>query len=194
MPFTLLVLVLAVTVSYARGGRLRRVADAPLRWSWLLFAGLGLQVLLAVGATRGLVPDDGVVGYLLLLTSQLLVVVWVVANWRLPGMLLVGLGLAMNAVVMGANGAMPVDPAAIRALGLEDARVPPGKHTLMTDDTRLWWLGDIWALPLLRSIISAGDVVLAAGLIPLTHALMSYRTQAERRRLRREQRRAHDPS
>lgn len=188
MPFTLIVLVLAVASSYARGGRLRRIADAPLRWSWLLFAGLGLQVLLNLAAARDVIPEAGPTGYLLLLASQLLVLTWVVANWQLPGMLLVGIGLAMNALVIGANGAMPVDPEAMRALGLEGAEVPPGKHILMTDDTRLPWLADIWPLPLLRSVISVGDVVLAAGLIPLTHALMSYRSAAERRRQRRHRR------
>ncbi len=183
MPFTLLVLVLAIVMSYARGGRLRRIADAPLRWSWLLFAGLALQLLLNVAAARGFIPDAGAGGYLLILLSQLLVLAWGIANWHLPGMVLVGLGLALNALVIGANGAMPVDPAAMHALGVEGEEVPPGKHTLMTEDTILPWLGDIWPLPMLRSIISVGDVVLAAGLIPVTHALMSYRRPAERRRL-----------
>jgi hypothetical protein len=45
---------------------------------------------------------------------------------------------------------------------------------LLDDATRLPWLADIWPLPPLRSIISIGDVVLAAGLIPLLHALMSW--------------------
>jgi hypothetical protein len=100
---------------------------------------------------------------------------WVVANWHLPGMRLVTIGLGLNALVIGANGAMPVDPDAILALGIDGATVPPGKHTLLDDQTRLPWLADIWPLPPLRSIISVGDVVLAAGLIPLTHALMSAR-------------------
>lgn len=184
MPFTLTVLVLAVTLSYLRGGRLRRIADAPLKRSWLLFAGLALQLVVDLGASRGLFVEAGPTGYLLLLISQVLVLAWVLSNWQLPGMLLVGIGLTMNAIVIGANGAMPVDPAAIRALGLEGAEVNPGKHILLTEQTRLPWLADVWPLPPLRSIISVGDIVLAAGLIPLTHGLMSYRPTAERRRRR----------
>jgi len=186
VPFTLTVLLLAVGISYLRGGRLHRIADAPLRHSWLLFAGLALQLLVDLGAGRGLLEGAGTVGYLLLLASQLLVLSWVLANWQLSGMLLVGIGLLLNAVVIGANGAMPVDPEAIAALGIEGAEVAPGKHVVLTEDTRLPWLADIWALPPLRSIISMGDVVLAAGLIPLTHALMSYRPAAVRRRRRRD--------
>jgi hypothetical protein len=175
VPFVLVSIAIAVAASYARGGRLHRIADAPLRWSWLLFVGVGLQVIVDLGAGRGWLPDAGWSGYLLLLLSHLVVLGWVVANWHLPGMRLVTIGLGLNALVIGANGAMPVDPDAIRALGIDGATVPPGKHTLLDDQTRLPWLADIWPLPPLRSIISVGDVVLAAGLIPLTHALMSAR-------------------
>jgi hypothetical protein len=178
VPFVLVSIALAVAASYARGGRLHRIADAPLRWSWLLFLGVVLQVVVDLGAARGFLPDAGWSSYLLLLTSQLVVLGWVVANWHLPGMRLVTIGLALNALVISANGAMPVDPDAIRALGIDGATVPPGKHTLLDDQTRLPWLADIWPLPPLRSIISVGDVVLAAGLIPLTHALMSSRSGA----------------
>jgi hypothetical protein len=173
VPFVLLSLTIAVVASYARGGRLRHVADAPLRWSWLLFVGVAVQVLVDLGAARGFLPDAGWSGYLLLLLSQLLVLGWVVANWHLPGMRLVTLGLGLNALVIAANGAMPVHPDAIAALGIEGATVAPGKHTLLDESTRLPWLADVWPVPPLRSIISIGDVVLAAGLIPLTHALMT---------------------
>jgi hypothetical protein len=178
VPFVLVSIALAVAASYARGGRLHRIADAPLRWSWLLFLGVALQVLVDLGTARGFLSEAGWSGYLLLLASQLVVLGWVVANWHLPGMRLVTIGLGLNALVIGANGAMPVDPDAIRALGIDGATVPPGKHTLLDDQTRLPWLADIWPLPPLRSIISVGDVVLAAGLIPLTHTLMSARTGA----------------
>jgi hypothetical protein len=177
VPFVLLSLTIAVAASYARGGRLHRVADAPLRWSWLLFVGVGLQLLADLGAARGVLPDAGWSGYLLLLASQLVVLGWVVANWHLPGMRLVTIGLGLNALVIAANGAMPVHPEAIRVLGIEGATVAPGKHTLLDESTRLPWLADVWPLPPLRSIISVGDVVLAAGLIPLTHALMSPRPE-----------------
>jgi hypothetical protein len=180
VPFVLASLLLAVGVSYVRGGRMHRVADAPLRWSGLLFAGVAVQVFVDVGAVRGFLPSAGGASYGLLLASQLLVLGWVVANWHLPGTKLVTIGLALNALVIGANGAMPVDPAAIQALGIEGATVSGGKHVLLDDATRLPWLADIWPLPPLRSIISVGDVVLAAGLIPLAHALMTWRADEER--------------
>lgn len=184
MLFTLTVVVVAVAVSYLRGGRLTRLAEAPLRATWLLLVGLGLQVAVDVAAARGALGDASTAGWLLLLVSQLLVLAWVVANHHLPGTVLIALGLAMNAVVIAANGAMPVSPAALAALGADPGVVPAGKHTLLTEGTRLPWLADILPVPLLRVVISAGDIVLAAGLIPLTHALMSFRPAEERRRAR----------
>lgn len=181
MPFVLVVLIVAVGLSRLRGGRLARVADAPLRWYGLLFLGVGIQVLVDLLASRDVLGDASTLGWVGLLVSQLLVVGFVAANWQLPGIVLVVIGLLLNAVVIAANGAMPVSPEAIAALGLDGAIVPPGKHTLMTEGTRLRWLADIWPLPPLRSIISLGDVVLAAGLIPLTHSLMTHTSAAERR-------------
>lgn len=184
MNFTLAVLLLAVAVAYLRGGRMHRLAHAPLRWSGLLLAGLGLQVVVDVLVGRGLLADASVPGWVLLFASQLLVLLWVLRNWHLPGMLLVGIGLLLNVVVVAANGAMPVAPEAITALGGDPLTLEPGKHTLLTPDSRLAWLADVWAIPPLRSIISVGDVVLAAGLIPLVHGLMTYRPAEERRRQR----------
>jgi hypothetical protein len=181
VPFTLAVLLLAITLAYARGGRLYRLVEAPLGWSWLLFVGLMLQVVVDLAVGRGVFADTSWGGPVLLFLSQALVLTWVIRNWQQAGMILIGLGLLLNMVVVTANGAMPVDPAAIAALGGDPAALEPGKHTLMTAGTRLPWLADIWALPPLRSIISVGDVVLAAGLIPLAHALMTYRPAAERR-------------
>ena len=173
MPFTLAVLALAVAASWLRGGRLRNVAHAQLHASWLLFLGVAVQVGVDLAASRRLLPDAGLSGWSLLLVSQLLVVAFLVRNRALPGTWLVAAGLLLNAAVMAANRAMPVDPAAIAALGIDGAVVAPGKHTLMTADTHLPWLADIIPVPWLRSILSVGDLVLAVGLVPMTHAVMT---------------------
>lgn len=182
MPLVVITVGAAVAVSWLRGGRLARLGEADLRWSWLLFAGLALQVTLDQAAGRGLLDD----GYLLLAASQVLVLVWVLGNWWRPGMLLVGAGLVMNAIVIAANGAMPVDPDAIAALGIPGAAVPAGKHVVMTEATRFAWMADVIPLPPVRTIISWGDIVLAAGLVPLVHHLMTYRSPVERRGGRRQ--------
>ena len=170
MPFALFVLLLAVLLSYLRGGRLHRIADAPLHGSGLLLVGIALQSAIDVAPAGALQAG---VTTVLLLAGQVLVVAWLVLNRHLPGVTLIGIGFALNALVIAGNGAMPVDPAALAALGVEAVALPSGGHVLMHPGTRLPLLADLWAVPLLRSVISAGDVVLAAGLIPLVHALLT---------------------
>lgn len=179
VPLTLVVIVAALAVSLLRGGRLGRLVDAPIRHSWLLAVGIALQVGVDVSAARGLAP--GLLSSAVLVSSQLLVVAWVVVNRYRPGMPLILLGLLMNLAVIAANGAMPVDPDAVAAAGGPDLVAPLGKHELLTDSTHLPFLADIFGIGLLRTVVSAGDVVLAAGLIPLVHDLMTYRPPHERR-------------
>jgi hypothetical protein len=167
---TLLPVAAAVVVGWLRGGRLHRIGEADLRGGWLLATGFGLQVALDVLATRGVLP--GTEGYPLLLLSQVLVGAWVVRNLRRPGVALIGLGLLANALVIAANGAMPVDPAAIVAAGGPADAQAVGKHVLADDDTALLWLADVIAVPPLRAVVSIGDLVLALGLFPLLLHLM----------------------
>lgn len=177
MPLVIVSLGLAVVVSLLRGGRLGRVAGSDLRLGSLLFVGLLLQLGVDAAAGRDLL-GEGVL-YAVLALSQLAVLGWVVANRSRPGMALIGLGLLMNAVVIGANGAMPVDPDAIDRLGIGPVEVAPGKHEPLTDDTRLAWLADVIPLPPIRTIVSVGDIVLAVGLLPLMHHLMSARQSTD---------------
>lgn len=174
MPFVVTVVLLAVAISYARGGRMRNIAVAPLHHGWLLAVGVVLQLGVDLAAAQGWLAPDTWWSYGLLAVSQLFVVAWVVVNRHLPGLILVAAGLAANALVMAANGAMPVSSEAIAALGIGDAEVPPGKHVLLDASTRLPWLADVIPVPPLRSIISVGDVLLAVGLVPLTHRLMTW--------------------
>lgn len=178
MPFTVLVLVAAVLAGYLRGGRLRRVADAHLRWVGLLFVGLAVQIAAGQAVAREILGDPVTV---LLVTSQGLVLLWVWANRHRPGTGLIGVGVALNAAVILANGAMPVDAEALTAVGAPAGELSSSRHTLMTPGTRLPLLADRFPLPSLRTVVSAGDVVLAAGLVALTHHLMTHSPSAERR-------------
>jgi hypothetical protein len=97
------------------------------------------------------------------------IVVFLVLNRHLPGMLLAGLGLAMNVVVIFTNGAMPVSLVAADIAGVETSLTEGIGHEPMTSGTVLPWLGDVIPLPGLGVVISAGDVVLAAGLATLAY-------------------------
>ena len=164
MALVLVVAVLGLALGLLLGGRLEALADQHVRLAAALPVGLAVQVvaLLLEPAGRALAAF----GYAV---AAGLVGAFALANLRLPGVPLMGLGLLLNALVVLANGvAMPVSVAAAQRAGLSraDLRLDDDPlHVERTDRTRLGWLGDVVAvpLPLRPQIVSAGDVLLASG-------------------------------
>src|SRR5439155_20104550 len=90
----------------------------------------------------------------------------------LAGITLISVGLLANAVVVAANGAMPVSiDAAYRArVGISAiASGSDARHQIAGTGTQLRWLGDVVPVPLpwRPEVVSAGDVLVAAGLAEL---------------------------
>lgn len=171
----LLAVVAAVIVALLRGGRFQHLLHVPLRYGWLALVAFGLQIIeiyFPLPQSQGLLSWRA----LLLLFSYLLLILVVVVNRKLPGLLWIGLGLALNLTVMLANGGyMPITPEAVARAGLDRLMLGenPGARLLATKDillpreaTRLWFLSDIFVLPPpspLRTVFSLGDVCLALG-------------------------------
>jgi hypothetical protein len=180
----LLAIVLSFTIALIRGGRLERLADVRLRYGWIALIALGLQVLMVYGPGARL-------GWLMLASYGLLVLV-VGLNWRLPGMPIMAMGLALNLVVMAANGGfMPISPETLSRAGLEHlasslevgAHVTNAKDVLLPREaTRLWWLGDTLVMPLpspLKAVFSVGDLLLAAGAVVFVQRAMAPKVAQE---------------
>lgn len=181
MVLVLATVLCAVLIGYARGGRLANLGHVRLQQGWLVFASVVAQVVLgavsvAGGPTATLAPA-------LLLVSHLALLAFVVCNRMLPGMLLVFAGFAMNAAVITLNGAMPVAQDALLAVSRGEATtITPGKHRLLAEGDLLTPLADIFAIPVLHTVVSAGDVVLAAGVAILVVNLMAVRSRARAER------------
>ena len=164
---------ISIIVAVLRGRRLSRLADVSLRFGWLAFLGLALQMVYAFLPT--LAPGAAHWERMLLFVAAHGLLVAVVAlNCRLPGFPLIGLGLALNMAVMVANGGlMPVTETSLSRAGLGQlaAGIEPGspissaKDVLLArEDIRLWILADILVLPPpVRSVVSIGDALLAIG-------------------------------
>lgn len=193
MKLFALVIVFAVLVGYLTGGRLSRFESMGLRWWWLAIAGLGIQQF--VPLPEGDAGTDLLVRTLVLSLSYTLLVVFAVANVRIPGMALILIGLACNFAVIAANGGMPVRAQTLRDSGQEDVLAlllgeeGAAKHHLMTDEDALRFLGDVIAVPQpIGQAISIGDVFMYTGLIWLIVVAMRARTpsaspeEPERRR------------
>ena len=115
-----------------------------------------------------------------LLSSQILLLVFCLLNLRLSGIWLLSLGLALNLLVIAANGGfMPISPQTAGHLASQEVvqSIPLGSRfgsskdvLLLPANTRLVWLSDRFLLPIghYQAAFSLGDVVIAAGAFWLT--------------------------
>ncbi len=169
-------LALGVLAGYLAGGRLRHLAQTPLRHTWLLWLAAGLQFLQfqhVLPRVPLLVPVFG------------LVAGWLVLNLPGRGRALqvataaVLLGAACNAAPIAANGRMPHTEAAVRAAAMTPAQLAKGaaspKHVDADATTRLLWLGDVIPVRPIRMVVSPGDVVLLLGVAGIVAAGMRRR-------------------
>ena len=161
MVLVLLVAVGALGVALVtRGTALGRVHLRAVR---LLVAAAAVQLV-----TSTLAPGSGVARGVALVLTTVLVGLFVLGNRRVAGTPLIGLGLLLNVLVVGANAAMPVSvDAAVRA-GLTRADLHLERDAMREElgpSTRLPWLGDVVpvALPWRPQVVSPGDVLVAAG-------------------------------
>jgi hypothetical protein len=175
------VLVASIGVGWLAGGHVRNLGHVQLRMTWLVFASVGAQLVLGLVSGRGDVGEPMV--RFLLAISHVLLVAFIAANRYLPGMLLVLMGTGLNALVIVANGGMPVSPDALVTVG-GAPDVTPGKHQLLTEGTALPLLADVIPLPVLGTVVSVGDIVLAAGVGLLVVGLMRRFPPRPGRRLR----------
>src|SRR5215211_4375604 len=109
----LAVIILVIVVALLRGGSLRNFAAIQLRWLPLVIAGFVLQLLIFTPFARA--PLIAFATLPIYVLSLALLAIWVAANWRIPGMALIAIGLALNVAVIAANGGhMPVMPESAR--------------------------------------------------------------------------------
>jgi len=179
-----MILALAVVVGLAaslvrhRGSAFHRIAAIPLRSAWLALLAFVLQWPL-LQAPAGPVQLIGMQQALFLL-SHLLLLGFVWRNRQLPGIQIVGLGVACNLLVIVANGGlMPIAPGTLVQInpGSTLAQWPIGAHygyskdiILLREDVRLWALSDVLVIPppFPRSAaFSLGDLLIAVGIVVL---------------------------
>lgn len=175
-----MILLYAVVLGFAAGfvrarSNGRSLQLNPPMGAGLLFAAALLQVAaFYIPAIRKVMPDW--LASLILVGTQfcLLGVIWL--NRTQPGFAILGVGLALNILVIVANGGwMPVSPQVITELFPEstDAAIPGMRVgwskdiLLLPAETRLWWLSDCFLLPAWfpqRAAFSLGDILIAMGI------------------------------
>jgi Family of unknown function (DUF5317) len=173
MELAIVGLIGAATAGVVRGGSLARLTIIRLRATWLVVLSLAIQIYFVVWPPDSLTREIALAIYL---GSQGLLIGFILLNRRLQGVLLVGVGLAMNLCVIGLNQAMPVSEPAARVAGAEfvtDHRhAEHGLHLRnepLTGTSKLPWLSDVIPAPLFEQVMSVGDLIMSLGLIHLVY-------------------------
>lgn len=170
--FILYAIVIGIAAGLLLGGRLDGLERLRLRWIPLALVGLGTQVVLFLGPVSVATERLPGLGQAIYVGSTALVVAFVVANIRVPGLALVALGAGMNLAAIIANGGvMPTTQAALAAAGLSSST--GYSNSLVVANPALAPLTDIFALPAgvpLANVFSIGDLLIGLG-VAITIAL-----------------------
>jgi len=184
----LLAIPLGLLIGYGLGGRLSRLIHLRFRWIALIPVALAIQLLIFPWFFDA--PVFPYATSALHLLSYGLIFLWLAANLRYAPMGLIGLGALANLIVIVANGGrMPASVKALQAAGatieatalLENGSV--ANVVLMSDATRLNWLGDILHVPSwmpFATAFSIGDAILFTGLVWLIARGMKTRDKGPR--------------
>lgn len=131
------------------------------RWPLLVWLALAIQIaIISLGFAQEIAP-------LLHTLTYALALGFLVLNWRVPGVLIVGVGALLNGGTIALNGGvLPTSPEAVAAAGVDHGE--GFKNTAILDDPVLPWLGDIFAWPApmpLANTFSVGDVIIVLGVV-----------------------------
>jgi hypothetical protein len=168
MLIALLGLLAVVTVPLI-GGRLSRLLDLQLRFTWMLLVGLLIQVVI-ISVVPG--DGDGWIHRALHLGTYGLGFLWLAANPSFPWRWMLTIGGALNFIVIAANGGvMPASESALAGAGEQVGEA--FTNSTAVEGARLAFLGDIFTVPAwvpFGNVFSIGDVLIVIGGFLMIHA------------------------
>ena len=156
------------------GGKLSRLALVRFRGWWILVAALLSQVLIIE-----IFPDaDRAFLEAVHMATYVAAGIFVAINWRVPGLLIIAAGGAMNGITIGLNGGqLPASKEALKMAGIDVTKGDFVNSGVLADPV-LPLLGDIfvWPEPFpFANVYSFGDVLIVLGAFYGAHKITGSR-------------------
>ena len=156
-------LLIGLAIAPLLGGRWSRLAKLRIRFLGIFYVAIAMQLVAFPVKVMPWHTSDRI-GVVLWLISYCLFAAGIAANFRLPGIVLIALGLVSNLSAILANGGhMPALPSALRGAGMHFAH---SRNSAEMAAPHLSWLVDRWAAPSWipwANVFSVGDVLIAFG-------------------------------
>jgi hypothetical protein len=156
------------------GGRMSRLASVRFRGWWILVAALLSQILIIE-----IFPEaDRVLLEAIHMATYVAAAVFVGINWRVPGLLIIAAGGALNGVTIALNGGqLPASREALKMAGIEVAKSDFVNSGVVKDPV-LPLFGDIfvWPQPFpFANVFSFGDALIVIGTFYAAHRIAGSR-------------------
>ena len=169
----------ALVVVLVTRGSFSQLFRLPIQSIWMVLVALAIQILLAFVDIPAARLDD--LGFGLVMASYAFLLAFCFVNLRISMMWIIGLGIALNALVIGLNQGMPTRDNEVTTRSgrtIEEPIERTAKHRPESGDDLLPFLGDRLQVPYpIDEVISIGDVVIGLGII-----LVCYQGSRVRRR------------
>lgn len=169
----------ALVVVLVTRGSFSQLFRLPIQSIWMVLVALAIQILLAFVDIPASRLDD--LGFGLVMASYAFLLAFCFVNLRISMMWVIGVGIALNALVIGLNQGMPTRANEVTTRSGRTVEEPierTAKHRPESGDDLLPFLGDRLQVPYpIDEVISIGDVVIGLGII-----LVCYQGSRVRRR------------
>ena len=169
----------ALVVVLVTRGSFSQLFRLPIQSIWMVLVALAIQILLAFVDIPAARLDD--LGFGLVMASYAFLLAFCFVNLRISMMWVIGVGIALNALVIGLNQGMPTRDNEVTTRSgrtIEEPIQRTAKHRPESGNDLLPFLGDRLQVPApIDEVISIGDVVIGLGII-----LVCYQGSRARRR------------
>ncbi|RNB83235.1 hypothetical protein EDM59_19575 [Brevibacillus nitrificans] len=167
----------SIGLALSLGGRFQHLNQAHIRYPVILIL---CFIVYLFGFLFYDVPHVKAISAILYQGVLFSLLIFLFLNVNTIGFPLILAGFLLNLIVIVTNdGVMPVNERGIILAGLSEQlqllRQGDGKHVLMDQHSKLWFLGDFIPLPRpygMRQVISLGDFILSIGVTRFLYCLL----------------------